>query len=136
MEPFFRKEPLTIFGKKHLEASIVDVNLLGNTPPTPAKNDKDLLSMKYFLLLYQTVKEVSISWKYAQKKILNLTLLIFTFFVFPTLDLFIFLTWQLSLYKLLWRNPINWLLYLVNADKNAKVKFKYQQFASVLFLSR
>ena len=44
-----------------------------NTPPTPAKNYKGLLTTKYFLLLYQTVK-VSISRKYARKKILNLTL--------------------------------------------------------------
>ena len=31
-----------------------------NTPPTPNKNYKDLLTTKYFILLYQTVKEVSI----------------------------------------------------------------------------
>ena len=54
---------------------------------------------------------------------INVTPLIH-FFVVPTLNLYIFLTWKLSLYKLLWRNAINWLLYLANADKNAKVNFK------------
>ena len=60
-----------------------------------------------------------------------------TFIIFS--EMFIFLTWHisyLSLYKLLWRSPINWRRYLLNADKYSKVKFKYQHFGSAFYLSR
>ena len=119
---------------------------LVNTPPTPDKNYKDLLATKYFLLLYQTVKEVLISWKYARKKILNLTLGVnFCIFRHRTVNLLPPSPCLSFFHKLLFFLPDNFLykrlcdralLIVLCIWQMPTIISKYQQFASEFFLSR